>query len=76
MNLLAVFLLESTIKQTTDTTVVVHRIVVVIITPTAISTVDNAKDDNMYNRVKHMISFSAQCIVCHLYLEFVTVTHP
>ena len=44
MNLLAVFLLESTIKQTTDTTVVVHRIVVVIITPTAISTVDNAKE--------------------------------
>ena len=40
----AVFFLESTIKQTTDTTVVVHRIVVtIIITPTAISTVGNAK---------------------------------
>ena len=43
MNSPVVFLLESTIKHTIDTTVVVHRIVVTIITPTAISTVDNAE---------------------------------
>ena len=51
MNSPAVFFLESTIKQTTDTTVVVHRIVVtIIITPTAISTVGNAKGVVMITR--------------------------
>ena len=44
MNSPAVFFLENTIKHTTDATVVVHRIIVtIIITPTAISTVDNAE---------------------------------
>ena len=42
MNLPTVFFLESNTKQTTDTTVLVHRIVVTIITPTAISAVGNA----------------------------------
>ena len=83
MNLPAVFFFESNTKQTTDTTVAVHRIVVtIIIIPTAISTVGNAvqQKDSCYDntRLSEACNFfvvSAQCTYCHLCLEFANGTH-